>query len=79
NPYFSRFTLRHAVLRAPFCGEANYNKATDSLQELFPALAPSLLLQISNNSDAPQPALLCSHSAQVLHYGALVQRQEGRA
>ena len=32
NPYFSRFTLRHAVLRAPFCGEANYSKATPTLQ-----------------------------------------------
>jgi hypothetical protein len=32
NPYFSRFTLRHAVLRAPFCGEANYSKAASSLQ-----------------------------------------------
>ncbi|WP_217429984.1 hypothetical protein, partial [Rugamonas rubra] len=68
-----------AVLRAPFCGEANYSKATVYLQELFPVLAPSLLLQLRNNSGALQPALLCSHSAQVLHYGALVQLQEGRA
>ena len=35
TPTFPRFTLRHAVLRAPFCGEANYSKAAAAAQGLF--------------------------------------------
>jgi hypothetical protein len=53
NPlFFTPLILRHAVLCAPFCGEANYSKAFTGLARSF--LIPSAN-SATNNAAAPNP------------------------